>query len=61
MLAMMNSRGSAMTQQTIIRHVVTMDRGPLVRITTDDVQIVVEAHSGEFTSFYVAEKIGVPE
>ena len=50
-----------MTQQAIIRHVVTMDRGPLVRITTDDVQKVVEAHSGEFTSFDVADKIGVPE
>jgi len=58
---MMTSRGSAMTQQAIIRHAVTMDRGPLVRITTDDVQKFVEAHSGEFTSFDIAEKMGAPE
>ncbi|GEM_PF-5619498 len=50
-----------MTQQAIIRHAVTMDRGPLVRITTDDVQKFVEAHSGEFTSFDIAEKMGAPE
>jgi len=61
MPAMMTSRGSAMTQQAIIRHVVTMDRGPLVRVTTAEVLRVVKVYSGEFTSFDIAEKMGVPE
>lgn len=50
-----------MTQQTIIRRVTTMDRGPLVRVTTAEVLRIVEVHSGEFTSFDIAEKMGVPE
>ena len=50
-----------MTQQTIIRRVTTMDRGPLVRVTTAEVLKVVEAHRGEFSSFDISEKMGVPE
>ena len=50
-----------MTQQTIIRRVTTMDRGPLVRVTTAEVLKIVEAHRGEFSSFDISEKMGVPE
>ena len=50
-----------MTQQTIIRRVTTMDRGPLVRVTTAEVLKIVEAHKGEFSSFDIAEKMGVPQ
>lgn len=61
MPAIMTSRSSAMTQQTIIRRVTTMDRGPLVRVTTAEVLKIVEAHRGEFSSFDISEKMGVPE
>lgn len=50
-----------MTQQKIIRNVTTMDRGPLVCVTTDDVAKVIESVVGEFTTFDIAEQMGVPE
>lgn len=50
-----------MSQQPIIRNVTTMDRGPVVRVTTEDVLKAVRAYKGDFTTFEIAERMGVPE
>lgn len=50
-----------MSQQPIIRHVSTMDRGPAVRVTTDDVLQAVEAYAGAFTTYDIAKVLGIEE
>lgn len=50
-----------MGQQKIIRNVSTMDRGPVVRVTTEDVLKAVRAYEGEFTTYDIARVLGVEE
>jgi len=50
-----------MSQQPIIRNVTTMDRGPVVRVTTGDVLKAVRAYVGEFTTYDIAGVLGVEE
>lgn len=50
-----------MSQQPIIRNVTTMDRGPLVRVTTEDVLKAVRDYEGEFTTYDIAGVLGVEE
>lgn len=49
-------------QQQIIRNVTTMDREAPARVTTEDVLKAVRAYPGEeFSTFDIAEVMGVPE
>lgn len=50
-----------MSQQPIIRNVTTMDRGPVVRVTTEDVLKAVRAYVGEFTTYDIARMLGAEE
>lgn len=50
-----------MSQQPIIRNVTTMDRGPVVRVTTDDVLKAVRAYVGQFTTYDIARELGAEE
>ena len=50
-----------MSQQPIIRNVTTLDRGPVVRTTTEDVLKAVRAYDGEFTTYNIAGVLGVEE
>ena len=50
-----------MSQQPIIRNVTTMDRGPVVRVTTEDVLKAVRAYQGDFTTYDIAGVLGVEE
>lgn len=47
--------------QQIIRNVSTLDRGPVVRATTDEVLKVVMAYQGEFTTYDIARVSGIEE
>jgi hypothetical protein len=50
-----------MGQQKIIRNVSTMDRGPVVRVTTEDVLQAVRAYVGDFTTYDIARVLGTEE
>lgn len=50
-----------MGQQKIIRNVATMDRGPVVRVTTEDVLQAVRAYQGDFTTYDIARVLGIEE
>lgn len=50
-----------MGQQPIIRNVTTLDRGPVIRVTTEDVLQAVTAYVGEFTTYDIARVLGVEE
>ena len=54
-------KGFAMSQQPIIRKVTTTDRGPVVRVTTEDVLKAVRAYVGEFTTYDIAGVLGAEE
>lgn len=50
-----------MSQQPIIRNVTSMDRGPVVRVTTEDVLKAVRAYQGDFTTCDIAGVLRVEE
>lgn len=50
-----------MSQQPIIRNVTSMDRGPVVRLTTEDVLKAARAYVGEFTTRDIAAVLHVDE
>lgn len=47
--------------QQIIRNVSTLDRGPVVRATTDEVLNAVRAYQGEFTTYDIARVLSIEE
>lgn len=51
-----------MSQQKIIRNVTTMDRGPVVRVTTEDVLKAARAYEDDdFTTYDIAFEMDVEE
>lgn len=50
-----------MGQQKIIRNVSTLDRGPVVRATTDEVLKAVRDYQGDFTTYDIARALGIEE
>lgn len=50
-----------MGRTPIIRNVTTMDRGPGIRASTDNVLMAVRAHGGDFTTYDIAQVLGVEE
>ena len=50
-----------MSQQPIIRNVTTLDRRPVVRVSTENVLQAVTSYVGEFTTYEVAGVLGVEE
>lgn len=50
-----------MGRTPIIRNVTTMDRGPCIRASTDDVLKAVRAYEGDFTTYDIAQVLGVAE
>lgn len=50
-----------MSQQPIVRNVTTLDRGPVVRVTTEDVLKAAKCYGEEFTTREIAFELDVDE